>query len=107
MITIAFILLTAILVFAELLHKWSVAFFLVFAIPVVFGLDEKITFVCIIAISFLLGRDIRKKGKESIFVRFNAFHENNKLPRGCCVSILVMAVIVSIIKLYMLLANKW
>ena len=50
--------------------------------------------------------EVRFKGKDSVFMKYNPFNEDNKLPKGLCLLLLLLAVVCSCVKVVMLLINK-
>lgn len=69
--------------------------------------DEDVLFCCVIASTLLLVLEAVFKGENSVFMKYNPFNEKNRIPKGLCLVLLVLATLVSGIKLAMLIMNKW
>lgn len=64
-----------------------------------------LTFFSTLSFAYLMIQDGKNKGDESVFCKYNIFYKNNKLPRKLCLFLMILASVVSALRIVMLLVT--
>lgn len=67
---------------------------------------QYLTLVCVFSIAYLMVKDGKTKGDESVFCKYNIFYKNNKVPKKLSIFLLVLALVVSVLRVVMILIGK-
>ena len=54
---------------------------------------------------YLMVKDGKTKGDESVFCKYNIFYKNNKVPKKLSIFLLVLALVVSVLRVVMILTG--
>ena len=82
---------------------------LLLVIPAMIAWDGNDTFILVsmCASIYLIITDAKRKKDDSVFIKYNPFCDACKIPKGICLVLLVLGVVLSIAKVLMIMSNKW
>ena len=67
---------------------------------------QYLTLACVFSVAYLMVKDGKTNGDESVFCKYNIFYKNNKVPKKLSIILLVLALVVSILRVIMILTGK-